>query len=105
MAFAAKRMYQGQLSATLTTTLATVTALKQWIVKDIEIVNTDSVQHQVTIGMPGSGASHHIFSAVAVDAKSTLSWQGHVVLEAGETITGGADTGSMVTVTISGAEG
>lgn len=105
MAFGAKRLYQGQMSTTLTSTLATVTALKQWIVKDIEIVNTDTVQHQVTLGMPGSGASHHIFSAVAIEAKSTLQWSGHVVLEAGETITGGADTGSVVTVTISGAEG
>lgn len=105
MAFAAKRLYQGQLSATLTATLATVTALKTWIVKDMQIVNTDTAARTVTIRMPGSSAGAEIFDSFTIDAKESVQWSGHIVLTAGELITGGADVANKVSVTISGAEG
>lgn len=105
MAYTATRFYQGQLSATLTTTLATVPGGKKWIVKDIQIVNTDTATRQVTIRMPGSSAGAEIFDTFLVLAKESVQWSGHVVLSAAETITGGADVASKVSVTISGAEG
>lgn len=105
MSFAAKRQYQGQLTATLTTVLATVPTAKQWIVLDMEVCNTDSVTRAVTISMPGSGASKRIFSAVSLEPGETMQWIGRIVLEAGETICGGADAASVVTVLISGVEG
>lgn len=105
MAYLPKRMYQGQLTTTLTTTLATTTTSKQWVVTDIEICNTDSSAHTVTLAMPGSGAGNQIFSALSVAANASYQWSGRIVLESTETITGGADAGALVTVTISGAEG
>lgn len=105
MAYAAVRMFQGALTTTLTTTLATVPSGKTWIVQDIQITNTGASVRRVTLAMPGSGAAHQIFGALRCAPHSTTSWDGHIVLAAAETITGGQDTGTDVTLTISGAEG
>lgn len=105
MAFAAARLAQAALSTTLTTTLATVTTGKTWIVKDIQVCNTGASVRAVTLAMPGSGASHQILGAVSVQPHSTLPISCHIVLLSTETITGGQDVGTDVTITISGAEG
>lgn len=105
MAYAAKRMFQGQLTATLTTVLATTTALKTWIIKDITLCNTDTVVRAVTLRMPGSAAGAEIFNAMPIQPNETIPWSGHIVLVAGETITGGADVASKVAISISGVEG
>lgn len=105
MAYAPKRMYQGQLSATLTATLATVTTGKTWIVKSIRLVNTDTSDRVVTIRMPGSSAGAEVFSAVTVKAGKTVVYEANDVLLTTETITGGADVANKVSVTINGAEG
>jgi hypothetical protein len=98
-------MYQGQLSTTLTATLATVPSGKTWIVKEITVVNTDTAARAVTLRMPGSGAGAEILSAKSVAAGDTLQIRGHWVLSSTETITGGADVANKVSVHISGAEG
>lgn len=105
MSFVPKRLYQGQLTTTLTTLLATTTTSKQWVVTDILICNTDTVSRDVTLSMPGSGVGNRIFDAFPVGTKVTHHWKGRIVLESTETITGGASAASVVTVTISGAEG
>lgn len=106
MTYLAKRLYQGQLSATTTTVLATVPGGVQWIVTDIEVCNTaDSLVRLVTLSMPGSGAGHEQFSAAPIVAGELLQWSGRIVLTAGETICGGADAATDITLTISGAQG
>lgn len=105
MAFVPKRLYQGQMSTTLTTVLATTTTAKQWVITDIEIVNNDTATRNVTLALPGSGAANRLFNAFPVQAGETVQWTGRMVTESTETITGGASAASVVTVTISGAEG
>jgi hypothetical protein len=98
-------IFQGALSTTLTTTLATVTTGKTWVVTDIEICNTGTSIRAVTIALRGSGAGKRIFSALSINPNQTIQWQGKQVLLSTETITGGQDAGTDVTVTIAGAEG
>lgn len=105
MAYAVKRFYQAQLGATLTTTLYTNPGSVTSVVTDIVVTNTDTSSRAVTIRMPGSSAGAEIFSAVTISPGETLHWEGHQVLLTTETITGGADVASKVTVHISGVEG
>lgn len=106
MAYAAKRLYQGQLSATLTATLATVTTGKTWILKSIRIVNTDTSDRAVTLRAPGSSAGAEIVPpGFVVKAGSMVIIEDNSVLLTTETITGGCDVANKVSVTINGAEG
>lgn len=105
MAFAPVADTQVALTTTLTTVLDTVTTGKTWVITDITICNTGSSTRKVTIAGPGSGAAHQMFSALAIAAGETVQWTGHKVLTSTQTITGGQDVGTDVTVTISKAEG
>lgn len=104
MVFAAERLAQAQMTATLTTVLATVPSSRKWIVSEIDIVNTDTVTRALTLSMPGSTAAALLFDALDIGPGETVQWTGHKVLNAGETICGGADVSGKVGVTIDGAQ-
>ena len=105
MAFAVKRLYQAQLTNTLSTVLYTNPGGVTTIIKNVTVTNDDNAARQVTIGWPGSAAGSAIFDALTLGVGETVDWEGHQVLLSGETITGGCDAASKVTVHISGVEG
>lgn len=104
MAFEAESVYQGQLSAVVTTVLATVPDGKKWIVSEIDICNTDTVERALTISAPGTGNPAVLFDALPIGAGETVQWTGHKTLSAGMTICGGCDVADKINVTIEAAE-
>ena len=106
MADAYKVLYQGQLGSSVAT-LATVGASKSWIVKMITAVNTASGSRTFGLYVNGTGAANQVTSSsITLSANGTgFVWDGmSMTLAAGDTIAGGADAASKVTVTIFGDE-
>jgi hypothetical protein len=102
MAHTNKRLFEGALSTTLTTTL--VTAAKKTLVMSISIANKNTTTpRDVTIKLGASGGTAYL-SAVSIPPKQTLQLYPHHVLENTETIKGGQDAGTDVDVVISGVE-
>lgn len=106
-------LYKGEslfrgAAAIANATLFTVQTGRQYIVKDIEIVNTSGSAQTYTLNFVPSGgtalASNALFSAVSIAANSTFQWKGEQVIVVGTTIQGFA---SAVTVTfmINGGRG
>jgi hypothetical protein len=88
---------------TSTTTLCTVTAGHTYVVKQIIISNTDTVDRNVTlaIGSAATGANQ-IMSALPIGANDLMVWDTALVLNTTETLQGLSDTASKVTVTVVG---
>lgn len=106
MAYTPTRFYSGQ-PGTTDTLLATVTALKSWIVKQITVTNTTASAATITIGFPSAAAlaaANHFLSAVSIPANSTTVVDLSQVLAAGETIRALQGTASALVVKISGVE-
>ena len=99
-----KRLAQAALTSTLTTVLYTVPASTGTIIKEVVISNTSTSAVPVTLRAAGTGVANTLFPATSVPANSTVVLALSTVLAAGETITGGAATASVVGVTISGVE-
>jgi hypothetical protein len=105
MASAYKTLYENQLPNSVTT-LVTVPGGKSWIIKDISLVNTDSVDHTVALYRNGTTAPFLMTpAAVNIVAGGMYAFSGGTIaLETGATIAGVADTASKVTIKISGDE-
>jgi hypothetical protein len=104
MADSYKTLYQGQLPASVTT-LATVGALKSWIVKHISIVNTTS--GAVTFQLFKNGATAAFAwspTAIPVPANGMCEWDGTEAFAAAEYIAGIASAATSLTMTMSGDE-
>jgi hypothetical protein len=106
MADTFKVLYQGQLGSAVAT-LATVPALKQWIIKQIDAVNTDTSARTFGLCVNGTGAANRTTSdVISLPASGGfMIWDGmSITLNAGDTIAGGASVATKVTVTIHGDE-
>lgn len=100
-----KQAYQGALSATTTTTLYTVPALTKFLVKEVVLCNTDTVARTVTAQWGGgTAAANRWLSALTLQPGETRVFGFNKVLDAAETITGGASSASVVSCAISGVE-
>lgn len=88
---------------TTTTVIATVPASTQYIVKQIVVCNTDTVDRVVTLST-GTAATvaNRFVSALPVGANDTVVFDTALVLSATETIQGLADTASKVNVVVVG---
>ena len=88
---------------TSTTTLCTVTAGHTFIVKQIIICNTDTVDRTVTLAI-GSAATtaNRIMSTLPIGANDVMVWDTALVLLTTETLQGLSDTASKVNVTVVG---
>lgn len=93
------------LSATTTTTLYTVPASTKAIIKEILLTNTDTVARTVTLQVgTGTAVANRILSAQSINAGASLIITLSTVLNAAETITGGASSASVVSCVVSGVE-
>jgi hypothetical protein len=98
-------MSQSALTATLTTTLYTVPASTESIVKEVLLCNTDTVSRDVTIYMgDGTAAKNTILKELTVSAGETKFIALSTQLLTTETISGGASSASVVSCTITGVE-
>ena len=106
MAYVPTRFYSGQ-PGTADTLLATVTAGKSWIVKQVILTNTDAVAKRVTVGFPSGAAlaaANHVISDVTLNGKGFVVVDMSIPLTAGETIRGLQETDTAITVKIVGVE-
>ena len=88
---------------TTTTTICTVTSAHTFVVKQIIIANTDTVDRTVTLAIGSAAtASNHIMSALPIGANDLMVWDTALVLNSTETLQGLSDTASKVTVTVVG---
>jgi hypothetical protein len=104
MADAYKTLYQGQLPSTVAT-LATVGALKSWIVKHISIVNVTS--GAVTFQLFKNGTTSDFAwtpAAISVPANGMAEWDGTEAMAAAEYFAGVASAATSLSCTISGDE-
>jgi len=102
-----KRMSMGQLAATDSTLYTAPSATPGAIVKQIVLVNTDTVQRTVSLGVNGTAATaaNNVFAnLLPIAAGQTVTLDLYAVLNSGDTIHGLADAGSKVNHLISGIE-
>ena len=88
---------------TSTTTLVTVASGHTYVVKQIIITNTDTVDRTVTLAI-GSAATpaNRIMSALPIGANDVMVWDTALVLLTLETLQGLSDTANKVNVTVVG---
>lgn len=105
MADAWKVLGQGQLGNSVAT-IATVGALKTWIIKLVTMVNTDSSTRTFGLYVGGTAAANAVVpTAVSLPAGASWEWNpSGLTLEAGQTIAGGASVATKLTYTIFGDE-
>ena len=90
---------------TTSTTLCTVTAGHTFVVKQIIIANTDTVDRTVTLAVGSAAtAANRIVSALPIGANDVIILDTALVLLTTETLQGLSDTASKVTVTVVGWE-
>lgn len=88
---------------TSTTTIVTAATGHTYVVKQIIIANTDTVDRTVTLAVGSAAtAGNRIMSALPIGANDLVVWDTAVVLAAGETLQGLSDTASKVNVTCVG---
>lgn len=88
---------------TTTTTLFTVPSSHVYLVKQIIVTNTDTVDRVFSLAIgTAATASNRVFSSLPIGANDTLVFDTALVLVATDTLQGLADTASMVNVTAVG---
>ena len=100
-------VYQGQ-PGTAESTMYTVAAGRQLVLKEFTICNVDTVERTITIhvrrGGVAAGVAHRILSARRVPAGDTIYFPLSCVLNAGGILSGLASVAGTITVTVSGEE-
>ena len=90
---------------TTTTTLCTVTSGHTFIVKQIIICNTDTVDRTVTLAIGSAAtAANRIMSTLPIGANDVMVWDTALVLLTTETLQGLSDTASKITITAVGID-
>lgn len=90
---------------TTTTTIGTVPASRNWVVKQMIICNTDTVDRTVTLAIGSAAtAANRITSALPIGANDLMVFDTALVLTAAETLQGLADSANVVNVTLVGWE-
>lgn len=100
-------VYQGQPAAT-ETTMYTVPAGRQLVVKEFVICNTDTSARTITIHVRRGGVAadvtRRILSARSIPAGETVYFPCSVVMGAGSILSGLSSAAGFITVTVSGEE-
>ncbi len=94
------KAYEGALTTTLTTTLYTVPANSRFAVNEIQVNNTDTVVRTFTMSFGTTPTT--MFSTVTLQAGENRTFGRGTILNAAETIKGGASANSVVNCMISG---
>lgn len=109
MATQAIRAYKNTLSATTTTLLtsiATITgSVGDYLVKQIQVSNSDTVARKVTLyGGSAAAVGNLILPAVSVPANTVVTIDMSQLLLQAESIYGGADAAGVVALAITGVK-
>lgn len=100
-----KKISHTLLSTTTTTLLYTIPALTKTVMKEVVLCNTDTVVRTVTMQAgPTTGLADRFLSAVVIQPGETKGIGLSTVLLPGDSITGGASLGGVVSCIISGVE-
>lgn len=90
---------------TSTTTIGTVPSSRNWVIKQIIICNTDTVDRTISLAIGSAAtAANRIMSALPIGANDLMVFDTALVLTAAETLQGLADSASVVNVTLVGWE-
>jgi len=90
---------------TTTTTIATVSASRVEVLKQIIVTNTDTVDRTFSLAIgTAATAANRIISQLPIGANDIIVFDTALVLTAGETLQGLADAASVVNVTVIGWE-
>ena len=88
---------------TSTTTLFTVTSAHTFVVKQIIICNTDTVDRTVTLAIGSAAtAANRIMSALPIGANDMMVFDTALVLLTTETLQGLSDTANKINITCIG---
>ena len=88
---------------TSTTTLFTVTSAHTFVVKQIIICNTDTVDRTVTLAIGSAAtAANRIMSALPIGANDIMVFDTALVLLTTETLQGLSDTANKINITCIG---
>lgn len=99
-----KKLAQVQVAAT-PTTIYTVPADTQTVIKTINIVNTDaSNPHTITLWHDGSGNVNMILPPVVILAGGFAVFEGEYSMETSDTLVADADAGTVLTITVTGLQ-
>lgn len=105
MTDAYKKLAQVELAADpATTTIYTVPASTQTIIKHMTVVNSTAGQVTFTLWRDGTADVNLVTATVYLKAGAFGEWDGTIFMEAGDTLVGQSDTGSAVTITVEGDE-
>lgn len=103
MADAFKKLYQGQ-PGTSAATLYTVPAATSTIVKHIRVANPTATDRTIKLWHDGTADAQVILPAVTVQAGGWAEFDGVILMEAADTLSGQASAATALTVTIYGDE-
>ena len=88
---------------TSTTTIATAASGHTYVIKQVVITNTDTVERTFTLSIGSAAtAANRVIDTMPIGANDTIIWDTALVLAATETLEGLADTASKVNVTAIG---
>lgn len=88
---------------TTTTTIVTAASGHTYVLKQIVICNTDTVDRTVTLAIGSAAtAANRLMSNLPIGANDTIVFDTAIVLAATETLQGLSDTASKVTVSVVG---
>ncbi len=103
MADTFKMLYQGQLPAT-PTTLYTVPAATQTIVRHMRATNPNASNYTMRLWQNGSNASNEILPTATVLASGWAEFDGTILMFAADTLAGESDSAAKITLSIYGDE-
>lgn len=103
MADAFKKLYQGQ-PGTSATTLYTVPASTAVIIKHIRVTNPTASDRTVKLWHDGTADANVILPAATVLAGGWAEFDGTILMEAADTLSGQASAATALTVTVYGDE-
>lgn len=90
---------------TTTTTVASVSASRVEVLKQIIVTNTDTVDRTFSLAIgTAATAANRIISQLPIGANDIIVFDTALVLTAGETLQGLADAANVVNVTVIGWE-
>lgn len=104
MADVAKRLVGPTQLTASAATVYTVPASTTTILRNIHVVNTDTVARAFTLSIGADSAATRLYSAATLQPGAMLTWTGFQVLTAGDTLQSFASAVSAITLTISGVE-
>ena len=98
-----KKLDQRQVGNTATT-LFTVGAAKQVIVKHIRVVNNDTSARTIRLWHDGSNPENAILPVTSIRAGGWAEFDGTITMEAADTLVAQASVSGQVTITVYGLE-